>query len=118
MIFENKGSRKLVVPLFPYTAPPTVAATNPNVQNTKANPAANAIVGRVVSLSSRSPAAVEMYDIVKGNSPHTHGLIEVNNPAPYITTDENTQLMPALPDELWPPAVLSSDEDAHEDAND
>mmetsp|Transcript_24409 Transcript_24409/g.34407 ORF Transcript_24409/g.34407 Transcript_24409/m.34407 type:complete len:231 (-) Transcript_24409:402-1094(-) len=71
-------------PLLPKT-PPTDAAISPRVQNTEANPAANATVGMRACLSSRSPAAVEIYDTVSGSSPQTHGLTEVNNPAPYMT---------------------------------
>ena len=74
-----------VFPLFPYTAPPTEAATSPNEQNTDANPAAKAKVGSVVALSFRSPAAFEMYEMVNGKSPQTQGEIEVSKPAPYIT---------------------------------
>ena len=57
-----------------------------------ANPAANARVGNVVPLSSLSPAAVEMYDIVKGSRPQTHGETEVKSPAPYITGIEEKKL--------------------------
>ena len=106
------GSIIFVLPLLPYTAPPTVAATSPREQNTDARPNANDNVGRSIFLSFLSPAAVDIYliivvvvqfystikgrrqthflsfpcininqiksnityDIVNGNSPHTHGL--------------------------------------------
>ena len=35
-------------------------------------------------MSSRSPAAVDMYDIVSGNRPRLHGEMEVSVPAKYI----------------------------------
>lgn len=38
----------------------------------------------VFFLSFLSPAAVDIYDIVNGNSPHTHGLKAVKSPAPYM----------------------------------
>lgn len=83
----------LVLPLFPYTAPPTVAAISPSVQNTRAKPEAKAKVGRVVSLSSRSPAAVEIYEMVKGKSPQTQGETDVNSPAKYMIGMEDTKLV-------------------------
>ena len=92
MPFDNKGNHILVFPLLPYTAPPTVAATNPSEQNTNARPDANARVGSTVSLSFRSPAAVDMYDIVKGSSPQTQGDTDVNSPAPYMTGIEEIKL--------------------------
>ena len=58
--FEKIGRMTFVDPLLPYTAPPTDAATSPSEQNTDARPRANDNVGRIISLSSRSSAAVDM----------------------------------------------------------
>lgn len=90
--FEKMGRIMLVFPLFPYTAPPTEAAMSPREQNTEASPKANDNVGRTISLSSRSPAAVDMYDMVRGSKPHTHGENAVNKPAPYMMGMLDTRL--------------------------
>ena len=62
--FEKMGSIIFVLPLLPYTAPPTVAATSPREQNTDARPNANDNVGRSIFLSFLSPAAVDIYLII------------------------------------------------------
>jgi hypothetical protein len=72
-----------LLPLLPNKVP-TVAATSPMPQKTDASPAANTKVGMVAFRSSRSPAAVDMYDMVKGKSPQTQGLTDVSKPAPYM----------------------------------
>lgn len=89
---DNRGNQMLVFPLFPYTTPPMDAANKPSVQKTEAKPPAKAKVGNVVALSFRSPAAAEMYDMVKGSNPHTQGDTEVSNPAPYMTGMEESTL--------------------------
>ena len=92
MAFDTSGSTMLVFPLLPYTAPPTDAASNPRVQKTEAKPPAKASVGKVVDESLRSPAALEMYDIVNGSKPQTQGDTAVNKPAPYMMGMLETKL--------------------------
>jgi len=48
-----------------------------------AKPPANATVGKNDDLSLRSPAAVDMYDKVKGNNPKLQGEKDVKSPAKY-----------------------------------
>mmetsp|Transcript_6451 Transcript_6451/g.19065 ORF Transcript_6451/g.19065 Transcript_6451/m.19065 type:complete len:232 (-) Transcript_6451:396-1091(-) len=84
MPFDTNGNAMFMLPELPYRTPPTDDAMMPRLQNTNANPPANATVGSNVALSFRSPAAVEMYDIVNGSNPHTHGENDVSNPALYM----------------------------------